>query len=102
MADISKYVDKAHEQKEFAELAELPVDALQGVSAADAAALQQAFGIKTGGGQTHGRCPRNTPRSRRNCRQRTSPITIWELVLGKYLAAAGFEDSVRIACDTHP
>jgi hypothetical protein len=47
MADISKYVDKAHEQKEFAELAELPVDALQGVSAADAAALQQAFGIKT-------------------------------------------------------
>jgi hypothetical protein len=47
MADIAKYVDKAHEQKEFAELAELPIDALQGVSAADAAALQKAFGIKS-------------------------------------------------------
>jgi hypothetical protein len=47
VADIAKYVDKAHEQKEFAELAELPIDALQGVSAADAAALQQAFGVKT-------------------------------------------------------
>lgn len=47
MADIAKYVDKAHEQKEFVELAELPIDALQGVSAADAVALQTAFGIKT-------------------------------------------------------
>ena len=27
VADIAKYVDKAHEQKEFAELAELPVGA---------------------------------------------------------------------------
>ncbi len=47
MADITKYVDKAHEQKDFAELAELPIDALQGVSKADAEAIQQAFGIKT-------------------------------------------------------
>lgn len=47
MADLSKFLDKAHEQKEFAELAELPVDALQGVSAADAEALQKALGIKT-------------------------------------------------------
>jgi len=47
MADIGKYVDKAHEQKEFPELAELPLDALQGVSAADAEALQKAFGVKT-------------------------------------------------------
>jgi hypothetical protein len=47
MADISKFLDKAHEQKEFAELAELPIDALQGVSAADAEALQKAFGVKT-------------------------------------------------------
>ena len=47
MADITKYVDKAHEQKEFAELAELPIDALQGVSKADAEALQKALGIKT-------------------------------------------------------
>ena len=47
MADIAKYVDRAHEQKEFTELAELPIDALQGVSAADAEALQKAFGVKT-------------------------------------------------------
>jgi hypothetical protein len=47
MADIAKYVDKAHEQKEFAELAELSIDALQGVSVADAEALQKAFGVKT-------------------------------------------------------
>jgi hypothetical protein len=47
MADIAKYVDKAHEQKEFSELAELPIDALQGVSAADAEALQKAFGVKS-------------------------------------------------------
>ncbi len=47
MADITKFVDKAHEQKEFAELAELPIDALQGVSKGDAEALQKALGIKT-------------------------------------------------------
>ena len=47
MADISRFLDKAHETKEFAELAELPIDALQGVSAADAAAIQQALGVKT-------------------------------------------------------
>jgi hypothetical protein len=47
MADITKFLDKAHEQKEFAELAELPIDALQGVSAADAEAIQKAFGVKT-------------------------------------------------------
>ena len=47
MVDIAKYVDKAHEQKEFAELAGLPIDALQGVSAADAEAIQKAFGVKT-------------------------------------------------------
>ena len=47
MADISKYLDKSHEQKEFSELAELPIDALQGVSKADAEALQKAFGVKT-------------------------------------------------------
>ncbi len=33
MADIGKFLDRAHEQKEFAELADAPVDALQGVSA---------------------------------------------------------------------
>jgi hypothetical protein len=47
MADISKFVDKAHEQKDFAELAELPIDALQGVSAADAEALRKALNIRT-------------------------------------------------------
>ena len=47
MADISKFLDKAYEQKEFADLAKAPVDALEGVSAADAAALAQALGIKT-------------------------------------------------------
>ena len=47
MADITKYLDKAHEQKEFSELAELPIDALQGVSKADAEAIQKAFGVKT-------------------------------------------------------
>ncbi len=47
MADIAQYVDKAHEQKEFAELAELPIDALQGVSKADAEAIQQAFNVRT-------------------------------------------------------
>jgi hypothetical protein len=47
MADIAKYVDKAHEQKEFRELAELPIDALQGVSQGDAEALQKTLGIKT-------------------------------------------------------
>jgi hypothetical protein len=47
MADITQYLDKAHEQKEFSELAELPIDALQGVSKADAEAMQKAFGIKS-------------------------------------------------------
>jgi hypothetical protein len=47
MADISKFLDKAHEQKDFAEIAELPIDALQGVSAGDAEAIQKAFGVKT-------------------------------------------------------
>ena len=47
MAEIAKYVDKAHEQKEFAELAELPIEALQGVSTADAEAIEKAVGVKT-------------------------------------------------------
>ncbi len=47
MADITKYIDKAHEQKDFAELAELPIDALQGVSAGDAEALKKALGVKS-------------------------------------------------------
>ncbi len=49
--NINKALDKAYE-KEFAnrsmnELADAPVDALQGVSKGDAELLQKAFGIKT-------------------------------------------------------
>ena len=47
MADISKFLDKAHEQQSFAELAKAPVSALQGVSDADGEALAKALGIKT-------------------------------------------------------
>ena len=47
MADIAKFVDKAHENKDFADLAELPIDALQGVSSGDAEKIQQAFNIRT-------------------------------------------------------
>jgi hypothetical protein len=47
MADISRYLDKAYEGKEFAELVDSPVDALEGVSASDAEHLQAAFNIRT-------------------------------------------------------
>ena len=47
MADITQFVDKAFEGKDFPELADSPVDALQGVSAGDAAALKAALNIKT-------------------------------------------------------
>jgi len=47
MADMSKHVDKAYESKEFTELADAPVDALEGLSAADAEALRKAFNVKT-------------------------------------------------------
>jgi hypothetical protein len=47
VADLSKYLDKAYEKQEVAELVDAPVDALQGVSAADAEALKRAFNIKT-------------------------------------------------------
>jgi len=47
MADITKYVDKAYEEKDFAELAELPIDALQGVSKSDAEAIQKAFNVRS-------------------------------------------------------
>ncbi len=47
MADIGKFLDKAYEQKEFAELADAPVDALQGLSAGDMEALTKALNIKT-------------------------------------------------------
>jgi hypothetical protein len=47
MADVSKHLDKAYEGKEFGELADAPVDALEGVSEGDAEHLQAAFNIKT-------------------------------------------------------
>jgi hypothetical protein len=47
MADIARYIDKTYEQKDFAEIADLPISALQGVSSADAEALQKALGIKS-------------------------------------------------------
>lgn len=47
MADVSRILDKAWENKEFEEIAEAPVDALAGVSKADADALAKALGIKT-------------------------------------------------------
>ena len=47
MGDIATKVDKAWESKSLSELADAPVDALQGVSAGDAEKLSAAFGIKT-------------------------------------------------------
>ena len=47
MADVSKFLDKAYEGKEFSELAGAPISALQGVSDGDAEKLKAAFGIDT-------------------------------------------------------
>ncbi len=49
MANLAALLDKQYEQMDFAELAEAPVEALSGVSAADAEALKRAFNIKTVG-----------------------------------------------------
>ncbi|MBP9904547.1 MAG: hypothetical protein KBF66_03245 [Rhodoferax sp.] len=45
--NINKAVDKAFESKSLKEIADAPVDALEGVSAGDAELLAKAFGIKT-------------------------------------------------------
>ena len=47
MANVEKFLDKAYETQEFSELVKAPVDALAGVSAADAEALAKALNIKT-------------------------------------------------------
>jgi hypothetical protein len=47
MADVTKFFDKEFEQREFSELAEAPIDALAGISKADADVLKQALNIKT-------------------------------------------------------
>ena len=47
MADVSQFFDKNYEQQEFNELADAPVEAIQGLSQSDAQALKQALGIDT-------------------------------------------------------
>ena len=47
MADISQFFDKNYEQQEFNDLADAPVDAIQGLSENDAKALKDALGIDT-------------------------------------------------------
>ena len=47
MADIAVHFDKAFETREFTDLADAPVDALAGISAADAEALKKALNIVT-------------------------------------------------------
>ena len=47
MGDVAGKVDKAYEDKTVAEIADAPVDALQGVSEGDAQHLKEAFNIKT-------------------------------------------------------
>jgi hypothetical protein len=47
MADIGIHFDKAFESRGFADLADAPVDALAGISAADAVALKKALNIST-------------------------------------------------------
>lgn len=45
--NLNKALDKAYEGKSLKELADAPVDALAGVSEADAKALKDAFNVKT-------------------------------------------------------
>ncbi|MES2538705.1 MAG: hypothetical protein V4632_22835 [Pseudomonadota bacterium] len=45
--NIDKCVDKAYEGKSFSELADAPINALQGVRSTDAAMLKEAFNITT-------------------------------------------------------
>jgi hypothetical protein len=45
--NINKALDKAYETKPLKEVADAPVDALQGVSENDAKLLKEAFNVKT-------------------------------------------------------
>jgi hypothetical protein len=47
VADVSQFFDKDYEQKEFNDLADAPVEAIQGLSEGDAEKLKEAFNIKT-------------------------------------------------------
>ena len=45
--NIDKFVDKKYEKMSFKELANAPVDAIQGISEGDAKLLKEAFKVKT-------------------------------------------------------
>lgn len=45
--NINKAVDKAYEKKTLKEIADAPVEALEGVSEGDAELLKKAFNVKT-------------------------------------------------------
>lgn len=45
--NINKALDKSYESKKLSEVADAPVDALQGVSENDAKLLAEAFNVKT-------------------------------------------------------
>ncbi len=47
MADITRFFDKAYEQQDFNQLVDAPVEAISGLSQADAEALKKALGIRT-------------------------------------------------------
>ena len=47
MANLAKLLDEQYEEQDFDELVNAPVEALAGVSAADAEALKKAFNVKT-------------------------------------------------------
>jgi hypothetical protein len=49
MANLAKLLDKQYEELDFDQLVDAPVEALAGVSAADAAALKPAFNVTTVG-----------------------------------------------------
>ena len=46
MADIGQFLDKTWEDKEFTELADAPVDAIQGISEGDAEALSSTLALQ--------------------------------------------------------
>ena len=47
MANMANLLDKKYEEMDFDQLADAPVEALSGVSAADAEGLKKAFNVKT-------------------------------------------------------
>lgn len=47
MANMAKLLDKQYEEMDFDELVDAPVEAISGISAADAEALKKAFNVKT-------------------------------------------------------